>query len=636
MRKRHLVVVNVFFALLTVSGCGADRGSGAGGGGNGAGAAGGNSVGDGGTRVDGGGLVGIPGLKSIRVDPADVVVTVQKGKPATVKFKAFGTFEGKPEREITDEVKWLADNPGRAMVDPTGTAVTASNIGGLVHIVALSGVLRGQANLTLKYSEVMIDTTALTPVPADTPDKFAAAPVVATAAPELVYPDTGVLLPPNLAGVEVHFRPKATSKLFELHFTSPFTDLKVYTRCTAPAGITGCIYTPSREAWQVLTTANRGGGEVKVLVRGMDEAGTGKGESASISMAFSSDDLLGAVYYWSTTEEAVKRWDFGSTTQKMADSIVTGKDVKGACPGCHALSRDGNKMVLSTGGQKDGKVLLFDLKTKAATVPYPLMQRSQFESWNPTGTQFVGIYGDESDLAKNPGYGHLMMFDGASGLVQSMVKPAPFLPDHPDWSPDGTKIIFTTIGKHNTDQKSHKAGLAYVTADGTSWGAAKELIAYSASTNRYYPAISPTRDFIAFNESKCPPGNENSDQCDLDMDPSSKLWGMYWNGKPVEFANANRPGVVDGAKTDVTNSYPKWSPFVFQLNEERRLMWMTFTSQRSYGLRGSKVLLWMVGVEPAALSAGRDPSFTSFALPFQDLNSSNHIGQWTSRVPVGE
>ncbi|MDX2021415.1 MAG: Ig-like domain-containing protein [Deltaproteobacteria bacterium] len=581
----------------------------------------------------------IPGLKSIRVDPPMASVRVEKGTPATVQFKAFGTFDGKPEREITTEVSWRSDDPGRADVDQKGLATTAPNVGGLATITATSGFIRGQAKLTIKYSEVMLDTTVTMPVPAEAPTKFTAAPMDAARAPVLVYPASGVLLPPNLAGIEIHFTPTVeTNKLFELQFTSPYLDLRVYTRCQAPAGVTGCIYTPSQDAWKVLAAANRGGGDVQVVVRGMDEAGTGKGESAAITVGFSRDEILGAVYYWSTKEKAVKRWDFGSTKQKTAETVVEGSTFGGTCPGCHALARDGGKLVLSTNGQNDGRLLLFDLKTNKALVPYPLAQRSQFEAWNPSGSQFVGIFGDETDVKKNPGYGSLMFFDGTTGAVQSMVKPTPYLPDHPDWSPDGNRIVFTTVGQHKTDQQSYKGGLAYVTVEGAGWSAAKELLPPVAGKNRYYPAISPTNDFIAFNESTCPAGKEVDGDCDFDMDTTSKLWGLFLQGTatPVEFVNANKPGVADGAKTAITNSYPKWSPFVFQLTEERKLLWMTFTSRRAYGLRGSKVLLWMVGIEPAALSAGKDPSFTAFALPFQELESANHIGQWTSKIPSSE
>ena len=35
--------------------------------------------------------------------------------------------------------------------------------------------------------------------------------------------------------------------------------------------------------------------------------------------------------------------------------------------------------------------------------------------------------------------------------------------------------------------------------------------------------------------------------------------------------------------------------------------------------------------------AGTDPSFPAFALPFQDITTSNHIAQWTETVvPIGK
>jgi hypothetical protein len=42
--------------------------------------------------------------------------------------------------------------------------------------------------------------------------------------------------------------------------------------------------------------------------------------------------------------------------------------------------------------------------------------------------------------------------------------------------------------------------------------------------------------------------------------------------------------------------------------------------------------MWMAAVDPDAILRGEDGSFPAFALPFQDLSTSNHIGQWTQRV----
>jgi hypothetical protein len=98
---------------------------------------------------------------------------------------------------------------------------------------------------------------------------------------------------------------------------------------------------------------------------------------------------------------------------------------------------------------------------------------------------------------------------------------------------------------------------------------------------------------------------------------------------------ANGPGVADGATTLLTNSFPKWNPFVFKATSSGgRVAWVTFSSTRKYGLRsppGNGTLLWMAAVDLDA-PAGTDPSFVAFALPFQDITTSNHIAQWTTEV----
>jgi hypothetical protein len=67
-------------------------------------------------------------------------------------------------------------------------------------------------------------------------------------------------------------------------------------------------------------------------------------------------------------------------------------------------------------------------------------------------------------------------------------------------------------------------------------------------------------------------------------------------------------------------------------------MWMTFSSRRNYGLRlqgltaDAGAQLWMVAFDPAKAAAGQDGSFQAFWLPFQDIDSGNHIAQWVEEV----
>jgi hypothetical protein len=117
----------------------------------------------------------------------------------------------------------------------------------------------------------------------------------------------------------------------------------------------------------------------------------------------------------------------------------------------------------------------------------------------------------------------------------------------------------------------------------------------------------------------------------------------YTRSLPVR---ANAPGILDGSKTDLANTFPRFSPFA-QKQGAGRLFWITVASRRKLGLRNppptpaaadptelgdSGQVLWMFAVDPDKLNAGQDGSFPAFFLPFQDLTTSNHIGQWTQRV----
>lgn len=64
-------------------------------------------------------------------------------------------------------------------------------------------------------------------------------------------------------------------------------------------------------------------------------------------------------------------------------------------------------------------------------------------------------------------------------------------------------------------------------------------------------------------------------------------------------------------------------------------MWFTFSSRRAYGLRlgaGERAQLWMAAFDPQKGEILTDPSYPAFWLPFQEIDSGNHIAQWTLEV----
>ncbi|HZH02433.1 MAG TPA: hypothetical protein VEY30_01535, partial [Myxococcaceae bacterium] len=478
----------------------------------------------------------------------------------------------------------------------------------------------------------------------------------AAKAPELVYPNDGVLLPPNLNRLEIHFRPKVGTSLYQLTLANEVTDVKVHLACYRPAGVPeGCIYETDPAVWKAVAETNRGGAPVTLTVKATDANGAEVGTSASLTFSFARDDLEGGLYYWTTSEGGgIMRFDFADPTQTQAVKFVGNELSGGGCGvGCHALSRDGKKIVAQKGGSQSGDLLLLDVAKYEPIVPFPAAGKSVFESWSPDASQFAGVYAARASGNPSPSTDwNLRIHDGETGAVAASVagtgsveQPA----NHPDWSPDGRTIAYVKMGDRGSDltisnQKFFGGALFTVSREGNAWSAPKLLLSAAAGKNRYYPAFAPDSSFVVFDESTCAAGQPKDRNCNADSDPSAKVFALSTaeGAAPIPLTQANAPGKLD-ANANLTNSFPKWSPFVFRRTSEGgRLNWLTFSSSRNYGLRTPVAgapdenprgtLLWMTAIDPDKVAAGQDPSYSAFALPFQDLNTSNHIGQWTEKV----
>ncbi len=580
-------------------------------------------------------------IVEITVTPADQVLVIDGTEPATAAYTAMGRFEDGHTEDITDRVGFqLADATlGAFLGRDFKSALTH---GGRTKVVAGYAGVTGETGLTLVMRQRYADPAA-TNLPTDPAAPFTG-PTDAARTPDVVYPNNGVLLPPNLSLLEVHYLPGANNTLFEITFENTVTDVKVYTRCTLPMN-NGCIYTPDATVWRWIADTNRGGDTLKVRTRATDDAGTGVGTSTDIAMSFAFEDVKGGIYYWKASGgSAIMRFDFGNMAQTSAQTFVGPEKAGGNCVGCHALSRDGTKMVASAGGWDVEDALLVDVATANRTAT---PGKAAFASWNPTGTKYVGVFA----YTGTPTY-NLMMFDGTTGAQTGTIDvgaTSTSSTSHPDWSPDGSRIAYVRVGAPNEDgvnnQRFYTGEIKMVSDQGGgAFGGDTTLVPAEVGKNRYYPSFSPDSKILVFNESTCATSTP-AIECNADSDPTATVYVVppQPGATPIALANANAPGKLDTG-TSLTNSWPKWAPFEFQRTQEQgsRLMWMTFSSSRSFGLRNppagtsseaaSGTLLWMVAIDPDKVGSGQDPSYAAFCLPFQDVTSSNHIAQWTEEI----
>jgi Tol biopolymer transport system component len=577
----------------------------------------------------------ISGLLSISIEPGDATLTIDGDVAVSQVYVARGTFEGGRTEDVTTRVSWSVGD-SRLGRFQGATFTSGIDRGGVAAVRASAGAINGTATLTLLLRK-RIAVGIPMPDPA-----FFTRPEDEGRAPDLVYPNDGVLLPPNLRRMELHFLAGAGNDVFELSFSNATTDVRVYTSCTTLGA--GCLYEPALAVWMWIAETNRGRGPLTVTVRGTSAAAATLGISTAQTVSFSKDDLSGAIYYWTTTDEtAIMRYDFGDETQDEAELYLDTTMTEGTCLGCHALSRDGSKMVTATGGSYDARVLLLDVATSLPLAGYGAPPRSAFSSWDPDGTRYVGVYGGDTDVINHD----LLLLNGDTGAHEGTIDvggTAESPADHPDWSPDGTQIAFVRakVGQLPTLVRFHQGSIELVDQDGAGWTEPEVIVPSTVGTNVFYPTFSPDGALLIFNRSVCPGGTEDAD-CDSYNDQVARLWMVTAapGSTPVELAKANAPGELD-EETDLTSSFPKWSPFIFERDAEvgSRLEWVTFASTRAYGLRGvpanAGTLVWMSGVDPDLALSGTDPSTPAFVLPYQDLTTSNHTAQWTTRIVVVE
>lgn len=490
--------------------------------------------------------------------------------------------------------------------------------------------------------------------------------------PTIAYPPDGVLLPPNMNVLEVQFVPPAGATLFEVDFTNSITSVKVETQCNPITPVRGgaspgCGVTLPQGAWDDIAKTNRDGDPVHVTVRATADGSCVAASTTKIDIRFAKEDIQGGIYYWQSAvyggiggkTGGIYSHDFGSLDPTPTPFYTSGGS--GTCVGCHYLSRDGVRMSLATDDPDaddefgDVKTHVMDVATR--TVVGGSTMSPGFQTFTHDHAKMIASTWKGK---KNAAFA-VFDQDGAT-LLATAALPTGVAATQPDLSRDDATLVYVVpqAGSISTAGDHHFMGgslfLSTFDPATNALGMPAPLLAATGTQNFYYPAIAPDGSFVMFNEA--PEGDSF-----YNRKARVKLVHLpaQASAQPIDLPALN---VADG----LSNSWPRWSPFV-QTYKGKKLLWVTFSSNRDYGLRLTNTgfdncyppesptydqpqplskqgvgyedcaqpQIWMaaVFVDPdPSLDAG-DRSFPAFWLPFQDPNSHNHSAQWVEQVQGG-
>ena len=221
----------------------------------------------------------------------------------------------------------------------------------------------------------------------------------------------------------------------------------------------------------------------------------------------------------------------------------------------------------------------------------------EFAAWNPDGTRFAAIYGDVDNENQRD---RVHFHDGNTGLRLNESIDLPFEPSHLEWSPDGQMLAMSRVGIHQTSQRPFNCGLEVMRKQGNSFGAPETVIPIEPGVNHFNPNFAPDSSFMVFSRSVCPNGDDENDECDGDSDLYAQTYAVQPQpgATPVFLARGGGPGVEDQGNKNLSDTFPRFSPFA-KRQGAGRLVWVTVSSRRRFGLRdnGRRQLLWMFAID---------------------------------------
>ncbi len=568
---------------LSDAAAGGQGGEGGAGGQGGVGGQGGDGGvgGQGGEGGDGGAGGDTPQLT---LSPAAPVIPLTD-PPPTVQF----TLSDRGEPVAPEAVRWIAAPDELGAIDATGR-LTSSGQPGVGTVLA---EYAGQS-ATARVEFILANDVIIGDVD---PARIDGAPAGADCGPEWLYPEALTVIPSNMKGLELQWRRRGHD-IFKVEIEVRGSVTRWYTNEDR--------LTPEGDAW-VGVMGRAAGQTLNITLTGF--GGQGDQACAAITRPIIVDrsQLQGAVYYWSTGDAGIMRLAVGDTAPEPFLNPRTAPQIN--CPACHALSRDGSRIAFT----RTSFPPFGDLSSSLVDAPADLL-------YDPTGIvgYFPSFAPDNTRLVAGAS-GELVIRNADTGVELDRL---PNLPNtvsgQPDWAWGRDRIV-AVVGPNGLANPLPDAGVTggslYVweSVDG-GWLEARPLVMREGERWLDRPAFSPEGTYVAFNSV----GEGGGDGMG---NPNVDLWMIPNEGGEAVPLNAANGGAFNG------NSWPKWAP-----TDGRGRLWLAFSSLRPYGHRlgaEERPQLWVTAIDPTA-EPGEDPSAPAFWLPYQSLNSGNHIPYWAA------
>lgn len=417
--------------------------------------------------------------------------------------------------------------------------------------------------------------------------RFEAARPGTEAPPSILYPEDGTLVPPNLAGVDLHFEGRAFDA-FEITFAQGGAPSVVaYVVCRPVRG--GCMLQPWRELWAAIAE-RRFRGPYAIAIRGlMQDAVSAPSEPISLELA--KEEVEGALYFWATDPPSIRRYDFGLA--RRSSELYLSQRSEGTCIGCHAISRDGSRIAVGIYDEDSGfRSRIYDVATRMPILASEL--DAPLPSYGASDDVLLSGSPPPADGFDRP----LRIVDGADGSVVHDFGVAGI---SADWSPDGERIIFDGLLGAGSLRELMLIGRE----DGV-W-LPPVVLATPETERESAPSFAPDSEWIGYTASR------GSEHVVAAMQVSSGHLALLRRA---------------GAGLDAT--WLRWNPHPYQ-QDGRWLFWLTFSSSRGYGVfpEGPRQI-WMAAFDPEA--DPEDPSRPAFRFPAQHTSADNFIAEWTLEV----